>query len=218
MPQSANPARDGVVTSFWWIRHAPVEPQFRSIVYGHTDVPAVTDDEPVFRGLARQVPKDAVWLTTPLMRTRQTRDAIAAAMDAPPPEPDVEPAFLEQDFGDWTGLTYAQLSEAKNGAYHRFWIAPAYHAPPNGESFAALFARVAEGIERRSESHRGRDVVVVAHGGSIRAAIGHALGLDPERMLALAVANLSLTRLDRYQTEKESVWRVTMMNAVPYTG
>jgi alpha-ribazole phosphatase len=32
-------------------------------------------------------------------------------------------------------------------------------------------------------THAGRDVIAVAHGGTIRAALGLALGLDPEASL-----------------------------------
>ena len=53
--------------------------------------------------------------------------------------------------------------------------------------------------------------MIVAHGGSIRAAIAHALGIDGAAALHLAIQNISLTRLEHHL----SGWRVTGVNAQP---
>ena len=51
-------------------------------------------------------------------------------------------------------------------------------------------------IERLTAAHAGGDIIAVAHGGTIRAAIALALGLGPEQGMAVTIDNLSLTRLD----------------------
>ena len=73
-----------------------------------------------------------------------------------------------------------------------------------------------------SGAHAGRDIVAVTHGGTIRAALAIALGLDPEQALAFTVDNCSLTRLDHiagplgsHAPESESAWRVVFVNARP---
>ena len=63
-------------------------------------------------------------------------------------------------------------------------------------------------MERLARSHAGRDVVFVSHGGAIRAAIGHAMGVGAGPVLHLSVQNLSLTRLDRLPEG----WRVGCVN------
>ena len=93
-------------------------------------------------------------------------------------------------------------------------------APPGGESFVELAARAQAAIAEHGEHHRGRNLVVVAHGGTIRAAVGLALGLDPERALALSVDNCSLTRIDQIEdvqgTEGASChWRLAQLNLLP---
>jgi alpha-ribazole phosphatase len=73
--------------------------------------------------------------------------------------------------------------------------------------------RVARAVERRSALHPDADIVVVGHGGSIRAAVAQALGLGPARALALQVDPLSLTRLDRIADASGVVWSIGCVNA-----
>src|SRR5690606_20908509 len=157
--------------------------------------------------LARRLPKGAVWVTSHLQRTKQTAAAIAAAgldYDAPAEERD----FAEQHFGAWQGRNRAEVFAA-HGADPGMWPAPAAVCPPGGESFAALMDRVARGIARWNAAHAGRDIVAVAHGGTIRAALGHALGLTPARSLAFETANCALTRLDYIEDGvKAPAWRI----------
>ena len=52
-------------------------------------------------------------------------------------------------------------------------------------------------IHRLVETYSGRDIIAVAHGGTIRAALALALDLDPEAALAFTIENCSITRIDR---------------------
>jgi broad specificity phosphatase PhoE len=49
---------------------------------------------------------------------------------------------------------------------------------------------------------------VISHGGAIRAACAHAIGLDPHQALSLAVDNISLSRLEH----NGSGWRLVSLN------
>jgi len=182
------------VTSWWWVRHAPVT-SYQGRLYGNSDVPANTDDVVAFEGLAGQLPAGALWITSHLQRTHQTADAIAKA-GYPVGEPLVEEDLAEQCFGNWQGMTYAEVAADRAGEDHPFWIAPAHYAVPNGESFANVMTRVADTVLRLSEQYSGRDIVAVAHGGTIRAALGQALGITPDQALCFTVDNLSITRID----------------------
>jgi len=213
-----------ITTRWWWIRHAPViNPSGR--IYGQRDVQADTSNVAAFTALAERVPADAMWLATPLSRTQATAAAIHAKMSGEAPQPRIEPAFIEQSFGDWQGMAYEDIGaygKVRPGAKgigvegHRFWLAPAHETPPGGESFVDVMRRVSAGIERLTEEHAGRDIVVVAHGGSIRAALAHALSLEPESALAFTIDTLSLSRLDHIQGPgKGNPWRVGPVNLPP---
>ena len=85
--------------------------------------------------------------------------------------------------------------------------------PPNGESFADVVERVEKALLRLTLAHAGHDIVVVAHGGSIRAALAAALNIEPERALGFSVDNLSVTRLDHIEGKSSgAAWRVAFVN------
>ena len=203
------------ITRWWWVRHAPVVGH-EGRIYGASDVPADVSDGNGFRTLAARLPENAVWVTSHLSRARDTAEAIAAA-GLEIGEVSVERDLSEQNFGDWQGRTYAELeADLTVLENHKFWIAPARHRPPGGESFVEVFDRVAAVIERLTAAHAGRDIVAVAHGGSIRAALAHALGLDPDRALGFATENLSTTRIDHLSGPGlGGNWRVAFVNRCP---
>lgn len=201
------------VTRWWWIRHAPVT-ETKGRIYGATDPNATIENPSAYRALDAMLPKDAVWVTSHLKRTKQTAAAIAEA-GGRRIEPLEEPDLGEQSFGAWHGLTYDEVNAFADS--HRFWLAPATHRPPDGESFADLTIRVSRVIHRLTDENAGRDIIAVAHGGSIRAALGVALELTPEDALKFATENLSLTRLDHHAASggHGPVWCVTWMNRPP---
>jgi broad specificity phosphatase PhoE len=207
-------------TRWWWVRHAPV-PNPERRCYGQQDMDADCSELPHFQSLAKRLPQNAVWVATPLRRTQLTANAIHAACEPAHTIPlALEAGLVEQHFGDWQGLTYAEIGAFGHGnaanTGHRFWLAPATTAVPGGESFVQVMERVSASILRLTREHAGKDIVAVAHGGSIRAAIALALDLDPEAALALSIDNLSLTRLDHIDGPGHGHgWRVGSVNLPP---
>jgi len=203
-------------TRFFLIRHALVEPSARAVLYGSMDVAlcdlALREEAALYRWLAFRLPRPALWVTSSLSRTRATAAAIFAA--GYPEQPlQVEPDLAEQHLGEWQGITHEALTERLRHPPHPFWPHGGEEKPPGGESFAEVQARVAPVMERLVEQHQGRDVVIVAHGGSIRAALAHALGLTPHQALVFSIKNLSLTRLEKHGPD----WRVAAVNEEPWT-
>ena len=207
-------ALDPGLTRFWLIRHALVEENARALLYGVRDVPLCPESliaqSAMYKALAQRLPTPAAWIVTPLSRTRRTADAIAQWRPCLP-ELAVEPGLLEQDLGEWQGLAHADLPQRLAAPAHPFWPVAADECPPAGESFADLCRRVGETMESLAERHRGQDVVVVSHGGAIRGAVAHALGLSAYQALLLSVQNLSVTILERHERQ----WRVVSVNELP---
>ena len=79
-----------------------------------------------------------------------------------------------------------------------------------------MVERVTAAVTRRTAQHAGQDIVAVAHGGSIRAALALALGLDAERALAFSIDNLSITCIDHVDGPASGeAWRVAAVNLPP---
>lgn len=200
-------------TNFWLIRHALVEENARAYNYGATDVEicphTLESARPTYEALARRLPRPAVWITSPLSRTRRTAEAIFRG-GYPVQALAVEPAVIEQSMGDWHGLPHAEVPPRLTMPAHPFWPLAGQERPPGGESMADVMLRVGPALERLAIAHDGQDVVVVSHGGTIRAALGHALGVGPDAALHFSVHNLALTRLERHPRG----WHVVSTNEI----
>src|SRR5690606_17489294 len=125
----------GPVTRWWWVRHAPV-PNPEARCYGQLDKEADCNDAALFAAQARLLPRNAVGYASNLRRAIQTAQALAAA-GAAMEALNIEAGLAEQSFGDWQGLTYAELGQL-HGENHQFWLVPPAKRAPNGESFVDL--------------------------------------------------------------------------------
>ncbi len=201
-------------TRLFLIRHAIVEPSARLTVYGDMDVAlcavALAAEQVAHAWLAERLPRPARWFCTPLARTRATAVAIFAA-GYPEAEPTAVPDLREQNLGEWQGLTHEVFAALVRDPPHPFWPHSAEERPPGGENLADVVARVGPVLDGMVRDHPGEDLVIVAHGGSIRAALAHACRLDGEQAFQFSVRNLSLTRLENHGGE----WRVGSVNEEP---
>ncbi|RIA45465.1 histidine phosphatase family protein [Dichotomicrobium thermohalophilum] len=166
------------------IRHAPSEPQGR--LHGRVDVPARIDGEagiPTLRELLGGVERR---VSSPARRCRET----AAAIWPDGPAAEVDARLWEQDFGEWDGKAFSEIPDL--GPLPPETLAA--HRPPGGESFDDLVRRTAPAIRSIAEQDPDAPVAVIAHAGTIRAALAMALGANGPA-LGFEVAALSVTRL-----------------------
>jgi alpha-ribazole phosphatase len=213
MSNPAKPSSAVVTTRWWWVRHAPVR-EDNGCIYGQKDLGCDTSDRVVFSAVGKILPRDAVWIASNLKRTHQTADAIWAAGFPKPEKMPHEAGLAEQHLGEWQGMNRAAFLASRPAGSH--WFADLDQPAPGGESFMELYNRVRGVIDRINDEHAGRDVIAVAHGGTIKAAIGLALGEQPEKGLAFDIDNCSVTRLDHFASAERSNWRLPMVNQQPW--
>lgn len=201
------------VTRWWWVRHAVV-PNPEGRCYGQSDMDCDVSDDALFRHQAALLPRNAVWVTSGLLRAIKTAETLRAH-GADWREPLREPRFNEQHFGQWQGLTYADIA-ANHGDNHLFWLGPPTNRPPGGESFVDLMQRASAAILEINERHKGRDIVAVTHGGTIRAALALAMGLGADAAVRFEAENVSLTLIEHYeQADPDHAWRIVFTNLLP---
>ncbi len=166
------------------IRHAPTDAGGR--LAGRRDPPArLPGAEAIARAretLATLVAGPLRLVTSPAQRCRETAEALFPGVAAT-----ADPRLWEQDFGAWEGLPPEDLPDL--GPLGRDALAA--QRPPGGESFLDLVSRTGLAL---SALTTGGTTVVVAHAGTVRAALGLALAA-PEAGLAFEVAPLSATSL-----------------------
>ena len=127
---------------------------------------------------------------SPLLRARQTADALAAATGQ-----DVEQAeaLNEIDMGDWTGSSFDRLAD--DPAW-RLWNTARLHAtPPGGEPILEVQARIARFLRHLAHTHPDGTVVAVSHADVIKAACCHALSLSADFQHRFDVDPASVTTL-----------------------
>lgn len=118
-------------------------------------------------GLGPLLPSGVRIVSSPLLRARQTAEAIASAV--PGATLEIDERWSETDFGIAEGLTYEELTAAAPAIVARLARGDVAIDWPGGETAAALAARVEEAWRDLSD-HRGR-AIVVSHGGPLRMAI-----------------------------------------------
>jgi probable phosphoglycerate mutase len=131
--------------------------------------------------------------TSPLRRCRDTAGPVAAACGL---ASTVEPDLAECDFGRWEGLTFGAAASAWP-AEHAAWLVSTAVAPPGGESFDAVAARVGRFVENARRQSPGGNVVVVSHASPLKLVLRSALGAGAEALhrLVLAPGGLSIVEV-----------------------
>jgi broad specificity phosphatase PhoE/ribonuclease HI len=133
----------------------------------------------------------AAVVTSPLRRTRETAEAVAEVLGAPV---EVEPDLAECAFGEWDGLTYAQVHERWPEELRR-WLWSTDVAPPGGESLAQVERRVSRSRDAVLARHVRRRVVVVSHVTPVNLLVRMALDAPMTAVFRMALAPASLSEV-----------------------
>jgi broad specificity phosphatase PhoE len=142
---------------------------------GHADRPLTDKGREQARALAARlahIELDAVY-SSDLRRAGDTAAAVAAAQGLDVIE---RPELREVDVGSWSGLTRAEAEQRFPQGFARW--REGYPGWEDGESYEAMTARVLGGVLDIARARTGARVLVVSHGGPIRAIHAAALGLD----------------------------------------
>lgn len=91
----------------------------------------------------------------------------------------IGPELRELYFGDWEGLPMAEISDSFPGELERRRKDIKDFRPPGGgESMLDLSERVIPCFQKILEEQKGKEILIVAHGGVNRVILCNALGLD----------------------------------------
>lgn len=133
-------------------------------------------------------------VTSPLRRCQQTAAQVAAVTGL---EPTVDDDLAEAAFGDWDGLTLAEV-DGRWSAELAAWLGQTDVAPPGGESIDEVADRVAAARDRIVAAHSGQVVLVVAHVNPIKTLVRLALDAPPDAIYRMAMSPASLSEVAYY--------------------
>jgi broad specificity phosphatase PhoE len=145
---------------------------------GHADPPLNEAGRRQAATLAEQLAGDgiAAIYSSDLRRASETARIVADRLGLEVTE---ERELREIDVGSWSGLTRDEVRERYPEGFARWLAGEIGH---DGETREALARRVVGAVETIARTHPGEHVLVVTHGGAIRALRRHAAG-DPGESL-----------------------------------
>jgi probable phosphoglycerate mutase len=133
-----------------------------------------------------------VIVSSPLRRTRQTAEAVAAKTGR---DVVIEDGFAETDFGEWEGSTFGEIAKRSPDALKE-WLADPQVAPPGGESMAATAIRVTAARQRVVEQYGERRVLIVTHVTPIKLLLRDALDAPLHTVFRIHIDPASLSVID----------------------
>ena len=150
-------------------------------------------------------------VTSPLTRAAATAEALAAALRDTGREHAVEThaGLMEIGQGDWSGRTHSEIARNDAERYAAWRAGGGQVIPPGGETLEAATARIVAALDELI-SDDGATLSLVSHGGILRLAAAHLLGLPVVEAWNLDVDNASLSRLTR-QAANEA-WQIEAWN------
>jgi len=183
--------------AIWLVRHGESTWNVAGLAQGHNDLAELTD-----RGLtqasdaARQFrdrPIRAIYASD-LRRARQTAAAFAAVLELPV---FADARLRERSLGVLEGVPSATIDASVTGL-EAGRVADPDARPADGESVRDLYERAAEFIDELAatvDDDVAGDVVVVAHGGTVRVLEAYLRGIAADQMGWGPVENATVTRI-----------------------
>lgn len=204
-------------TSLFLMRHAEVEEKYHRVfggsridmglsALGHRQADALA-------GWLRRHTFDGVY-ASPMLRVQLTMDPFRPQY---PGTPVLIDGLREVDFGSWTGFGWNDVQEKFGASAHDWLDLMERDQIPGAEPMEAFRSRVADAIRFIVDQHPGQKVAVFAHGGVVRMALSHLLGLPMRKFEHFDVDYAGATWVDIGEVKAgRARTEVQLMNFVPW--
>lgn len=136
---------------------------------------------------------DAIY-SSPLERARETAHAVAQNRKL---DVQIRADLTEVNVGDWENKTIPELQTTD--AWKQMQARPLDFCFPNGESNAAMRARIVAAIDALVAAHPDQIIALVSHADPIKIALAHYLGMDLDQFNRIVIdpASVSVLRFGK---------------------
>lgn len=174
----------GPATRMILIRHAEAEDAYSGRCYGSLDVALSPNGHQHAQVLADRLADLPVSLvvSSPRQRALDTATPIATLHGLPI---NISTDLRELDFGRLEGRTYTDIEATMPELWHEWMTRPTALRFPGGESYEDLRARACQAVNTLRRDNPSQTIVVVAHGGILRALLAEALELASHNIFRL---------------------------------
>lgn len=104
----------------------------------------------------------------------------------------------EASYGEWEGLTYAEVRARYPAQVAERRGNIVEFAPPGGESLGATRRRVVAALDEIAKRHPNQHVLIVTHGGPLRMLVAGLLDVPSRNAFRLRVDNCGLSRIEGF--------------------
>jgi probable phosphoglycerate mutase len=205
-------------TTLVLVRHGDTDHTRARLFSGRTGAdPGLNDDgraqvRATADWLAPLAAESPVLLASPMRRTRESAEIVAARLEVPFT---VDEGLVEAGFGSWEGLSYGEVVKRDPEAFTAWIGDPALPAGGSGDSLVSMARRMEQVRERLLSAHAGRVVVVVSHLTPIKLLTHEALDLPLSSLFRTEISPASVTVLAWYPDGRPVV---RLLNGQPSSG
>lgn len=149
------------MTDLYLVRHGETDWNRQRRIQGLTDIPLNDTGREQARATGILLTRRPITriVSSPLGRALETAQIIATQLGLG--EPELHPDLVERNYGEAEGLDFREIDR----------LYPAGVDVPGRESRDEVAARVVPALQGLAAQHPGESIVVVSHGGAIRAAL-----------------------------------------------
>jgi broad specificity phosphatase PhoE len=214
-PSEGESPRRPVVTTVFVIRHAESAANAGNYFASQSDSPLSERGVEQARALVEAFATATIHAvySSDLSRALHTVEPLAHARSLVVTK---TPLLRERNMGQLTGMTFDAVKTELPEIWARLVARDPNVVPPGGESHIDLGDRVRRVLEEIVPRHRGKNIVIGSHGGTIHHLVRQLLGVHGfDLAFWLHVANASVTRIDLTETVSGAIApRLTYANRV----
>lgn len=192
VPATSWEPRTVAATRLVLVRHGETALTAQKRYSGRGDVPLSDTGRAQAQAVASRAAAMGVDMavTSPLARCVDTAELIGVPVT-------VEPDLIECDFGEWEGMTFAQV-RSRYPSELTSWLGSTSVPPPGGESFQQVSQRVRAAVSRVRREHEGQTVALVSHVSPIKLILRDALAAGDALLHRLYLDPAGLSVVDIY--------------------
>lgn len=190
------------------IRHGETEWNKTGRFQGHSDVPLSAEGRAQAAMLGENLAVDHVDMiyASDLTRAMETAAPLAQRFGL---EVISDPQLRELNFGAWEGRNFNDVNAENPNAMKNFYTDPEQADIPESEPFPEFQRRIAGRVREIVAQERGKRIVIVSHGASIRILLADLLSMPIRSIWHLSQLNTAVNKI-RFEDDGFAV--VTLMN------
>jgi len=150
-------------------------------------------------------PQWQVVVASPLIRCAHFAQGVASDYNLPI---DIEDNLREISFGDWEGQSIDMVWKTQRMRVEAWGRDPVNNPPPNGEAADDFSTRVVAGFSAAIQRHRGEHMLLVSHGGVMRALLAYVLSMPVAEMNRFDIPFACLSRIQITHADERDYYRL----------